>query len=870
MIGQTVGHYKILDRLGAGGMGEVYRARDTRLKRIVALKLLPPRVAGSQERLQRFRREAEAVAALNHPNIVMIHSVEEVDGLHFITMELIEGKPLHHVIPRGGLPLRRYFELAVPLVEALAAAHEKGVVHRDLKPDNIMVGDRGVVKVLDFGLAKLVSPELDSTTAEQPTETLTLAGQIYGTVPYMSPEQVRGQEVDHQSDIFSLGIVLHEMATGSRLFRGESSADTVSAILTIEPVAIAEVRTDLPFHLSRIVSHCLVKDRAHRYQSSQDLRDELVELKREVDSGQIRSGRISTGESGRSSGLAARSKRKIVTWGLSLVALTVAVALAWIVSRDRGSADRYGSDMALAVMPLTNLTGDPSQSYVGDGLSAGLINRLSEVGGLSVVGRSETWSLRGKQLSASQIGKELGVDVVVEGGVMMGEGLRADVSLIDARSGRVLRSESFVGDRSRLIEMQAEMARQLIRVLSIPLSSRERRRLAKQPTVSGAAYEFYLQGQEYLEDVDNPDGAEFARDLFREAARVDPEFALAYAGLSDALWRIAQRGQDGTTLERAEKEAMKALELDPELPAAQVALARVYRSTGRYAESIGQLRQILLSHPNPAEAHRQLAYSYEAAGDLDAAEESLRYAIALKSDDWHLWNSLGAFLVKTTDYDAARDAFERAASLAPADMTWPRENLASLSILEGKPETAVALFEAIENPSDDPKLLANIGTAYYFLDRLDESERYYLQALQLRPDSATEHGNLADLYLRQGRPQEAQQLYGEALDLVEKGLDANPRDNELKVDQALYAAKAGQCAKASRLADRLADDVPEIGHYHHSRAVAYALCGEHDATFEALAKSIALGIAPDLIRQEDEFQQFSADPAFLEIVGDGL
>ena len=859
MIGQTVGHYQILERLGAGGMGEVYRAEDTKLKRHVALKVLPPEVAGSQQRLARFRREAEVVASLNHANIVVIHSVEEADGVHFLTMELVKGKPLHRVIPRHGLAVDDYFDVAVPLADALSVAHEQGVVHRDLKPDNVMVSDRGVVKVLDFGLAKAVTPEPSSDTTELATETLTSDGRIQGTVPYMSPEQVRGQEIDHQSDIFSLGVVLHEMATGKRLFRGESSADTVSAILTHEPEAVPDLRPDLPFHLGRIVSRCLAKDRAHRYQSTRDLYEELAGLKREVDSGRIRTGSLSKtrleGE---------ESKKSWLGWVVG-TAVIVAAVIGLLITRPPTG----GSSTAIAVMPFENLTGDPNQGYIGDGLSAGLITQLDEISGLSVVGRSETWSLRNDHHTARQIGKKLGVDLVLEGGLLPGDQLRADVTLTDAKTGRLLWSETFQGSRDEIIEIERRMTNDLTAYLAIPLSRSERRRLARDPTESARAYEFYLQGQQFLEDVDSPRSAGFARDLFRQAIRVDPEFALAHAGLSDALWRGYQLDNDAETLTEAEREAEKALEIDPELPAAQVALARAYRSTGRYAESIGHLRQILAKHPDPAEAYRQLAFSFEAAGDFDSAEENLRFALSLEVDDWHRWNSLGAFHVRRGHYPEARQEFEKAAELAPDDVTWPRENLAALHILEGEFQAAVDLFEQIEGPSDDPKLVANIGIAFFYLDRLDEAEKYFQQAVELRPQSAIEHGNLADLYLRQGREEQARESYRTALRLVEESLKGVPNDYDLMVSRALYAAKVDECEKAVRVADSLQAELPEVGEYHYIRAMAYSLCDQRSGMLEAVGRAVTLGISPELIQEEDEFFAYRSDPDFIEIVGSG-
>jgi serine/threonine-protein kinase len=294
MLGKTLAHYKILEKIGEGGMGEVYLAEDTKLKRQVALKVLPPEMASDEARLERFQREAETVAALDHPNIVTMYSVEEDQGVHFLTMSYIDGKRLDQIVPEGGLSLDRIFEIAVPLADALSAAHEKGITHRDLKPANIMVNEEGRVKVLDFGLAKLHEGSPVAAGEDEPTRALTQEGLVVGTVPYMSPEQVEGKGVDHRTDIFSFGILLYEMATGQRPFGGENSAQVVSSLLRDDPPSVAEVKADLPFHLSRIARHCLEKDPKKRFQSALDLRNELETLKQEVASGQIRPASSST------------------------------------------------------------------------------------------------------------------------------------------------------------------------------------------------------------------------------------------------------------------------------------------------------------------------------------------------------------------------------------------------------------------------------------------------------------------------------------------------------------------------------------------------------------------------------------------------
>jgi serine/threonine-protein kinase len=864
MVGRTLSHYRIVENLGAGGMGEVYLAEDTTLRRQVALKVLPPEMASDAGCLERLRREALAIASLNHPNIVTIHAIEETEGLLFIVMEWIEGRTLTDLIRTKGMRLREFFDLAIPLADALSTAHEHGVIHRDLKPGNIMVTNQGVAKILDFGLAKLHPAAETPIDTQLATEPLTAEGKILGTAPYMSPEQIQGKTVDERSDIFSLGIILYEMATGRRPFAGRTSAELVSSILRDQPSAVDELKGELPHHLGRIIRHCLEKQAERRLQSAKDLRNELEDLRQELESGQIEAG-------GLSSKAVSPSKaiwRRPWAWAAALTLVVLGLVLVFVL-RGRGSSVTGYEE--IAVLPFANLTGDPSQDYVGEGLGAGLITQLSEVAGLSIVGRSETWSYRGKGLSARQLGKRLGVEAVLEGGLQPGEkGLRADVNLTDVRTGRILWSQSFVGERQRLFAFQKTIASGVTRFLSIPLSVRERRRMARNPTESGRAYDYYLQGQQFLEAVDKPRNADFARDLFRQAIRIDPQFALARVGLSEALWKIHRRDKDSAALAEAEREAETASTLDPELPAAQVALARVYRDTGRYAESIAELRRILANHPNPDRAQGELAFSYEEAGDLSAAEECLRSAIALRDDYWHHWNSLGAFLVKLTRYPEARSAFQRAAELAPEGTTWPLRNLASVRMLEGDFEGAIEAFEQFGEEPDTAKLAGNIGTAYFFTHRLEEAERYYELAVRLDPRDPLKHGNLADLYLRQGRQDDARAEYRSALRLVEEALLDNPKSNSLRVRQALYSAKAGECQAASRLAAELQAELPQTGEFAHYRALVHAVCGQRIAALEALRVAIELGFSTELIREEDEFADLHKDPEFLDLVGTEL
>jgi TolB-like protein/tetratricopeptide (TPR) repeat protein len=872
MIGQVLGHFRLLERLGEGGMGVVYLAEDTKLRRKVALKLLPPEVAGDQGRLERFRREAEALAALQHPNIVTVYSIEESDSGPFLTMELVEGKSLKEVIPQGGLDVDSFFDLAAPLADALSAAHDRGVVHRDLKPSNIMVTDHGVVKILDFGLAKLRrdEPDLETEVTELDTATLTRDGQVVGTLPYMSPEQVEGHAVDQRTDIFSLGVVFYQMATGSRPFHGDSAASLLSSILRDTPASVTEVKTDYPNHLGRIIRHCLEKDPSRRFQSARDVDNELEALRAEVvqESGELRA-RSTTWTTGK--------KKK--TWvGLaSLVAVVAALGLISVVQ----CPGAIGPE-AVAVLSFVNLTGDPAKDTVCAGIGAGLTQKLSEVHGLILIGRSEVSSLEGHNLSATQLARELGVGMLVEGDVQQADGiLNVNVSLNDTRKGIVLWSRRFEQAADNLFEMQQRIAEELATAIALPLSAKERRRIAKHPTSSFKAYDYYIKGQALLEDASDPLNLDIAARLYRQAIQIDPEFALAHAGLSDALWWIHYRDVDPEALAEAEDEAERAAEIDPELPAAHMALARVYRSRGRYKKSIAGIRGVLSKHPRPDDAQRELAFSYEQVGDLVEAESWYRAATLLGEDKWFNWNSLGAFLVRAGQYEEASEVFETARSLAPLGVITPHENLAALAILQGDFEGAIAAYDLIPRPILDADMASNIGTAYYFSsrpDKLENAEEYYRLAVGLNPMRAEVHGNLADLLLRIGQREEALEHYREALAIVEQQLSKGSEQavtafvegRPLLILRATYAAKAEECETAVPLAFELRRKIPETAGDLHDLALAFALCGELEGALEALGKAIELGFAAELIVLEDEFESLRGLPEFAELVGEGI
>ncbi len=864
MIGRKLLHYEILRKLGEGGMGEVWLARDSKLDREVAIKLLPPEMVSNSERLERFQREARAVASLNHPNIVTIHSVEEADGVPFFAMEFVSGGTLSSLIPAGGLPPAFFLNLAIPIVDAVSAAHERGVTHRDLKPGNIMVDDRGRLKVLDFGLAKLQSgaSAKEHSDSHLDTEFLTGEGKVLGTTPYMSPEQLTGREVDQRSDIFSLGTIFYTMVTGKHPFLADSSAEVISSILSHHPPAVSEVKGDLPTPLGSLIRRCLEKDPDRRYQTTHELLDDLEALREAVGRGDAQVGPVT--EKIR---VAPRAPRLSFRLGIAAVAVAALTTVAFLMRHT--STPSLPELSTLAVLPFANLTGEAELDHLAEGTSAGLISRMREVEGLKVVGRSEAWSA--PDTSPAALRDALGVGALVDGEILkQGSSFRHTVNLTDAGTGFVLWSHTYSIPGYDAYHLQQEIARDLAVFLSIELTAEDRRRLAGDTTGAHLAFDYYVKGQRFLDEVDDPRGPDAAADNFRQALRIDRDFALARVGLSEALWQIYLRDLDRGALIEAEEQALTARDLDPEMAAAHVALARIYRTTGRHDEAIEEIEGALADHPRPDEAYRELGRSYKRVGDLEEAERALRTATSLRPDDWTNWNALGNFLAQSGSYDESREAFEQAAELAPPDVSMPREKLATYSLQTGDFDTAIDIYESFPMPIRNPRFAANLGTAYYFSDRPEKwakVEEHYLAAVRLNPRDAMYQANLGDLYQRLGRGDEAQGRYLKACRLLEERVADDPNDPQLLSELADYSAKANDCEQALNLAKRLETLLPETGPAAHQMAYIYALCGDDDAAILALARAVKLGEPAEIIRQEDEFANLRGRPDFIALVG---
>jgi len=671
--GHRLGPYEILAPIGAGGMGEVYRARDTRLGREVAVKVLPPHLAANPGALARFEREARAVAALSHPNILAIHDFGSDQGVSYAVTELLEGETLRDRLERSPLGWRRAAEMAVALAEGLAAAHAKQITHRDLKPANIFLTSDGRVKILDFGLARSdPAPGDQDATAGPETE----PGTILGTVGYMSPEQVRGSPADPRSDIFSFGCVLYEMVTGQQAFARPTGPETMAAILNEDPPPAAGSGKEIPAELERIVTHCLEKNPPQRFQSARDLAFALQALRAPAAAPSARPA-------------APRWSRRAV-WAAA--AVVVLAALAAFLYLRGGSGKQIQS---LAVLPFANAGADPNTEYLSEGITESLINSLSQLPNLAVRSRSMVQRYKGKDADARAAGRELGVDAVLSGRLTQrDQALAISIEVVDAATGNHLWGEQYNRTLAGLLAVQEEITRDITDKLRLRLTGQQKKSPAKRSTDNAEAYQLYLKGR-YHWNKRSADGLRTAIDYFQQAIGKDPGYALAHAGLADCYTMLGNYFilSPNETYPKARAAATRALEIDEQLAQAHTSLAGVkvwYEWDWNGADR--EFRRAVELNPQDATAHQWYSYYYLAMGKGEQALRQYRKALELDPLSLPVTTFYGQMLIFNRQYDQATEHLRKALEMDPGfgPAHWI---LGQAHVNQGRYQEAIAEFE---------------------------------------------------------------------------------------------------------------------------------------------------------------------------------
>ncbi|MHC4670517.1 MAG: protein kinase domain-containing protein [Planctomycetota bacterium] len=813
--GRILLHYRLLEQIGAGGMALVWRALDTKLDREVALKVLPESFARDRDRLERFAREAKLLASLHHPGIVTIHAVEEAEGLHFLTMELVEGRPLSKVIPADGLPLPEFFALSIPLVNAVAAAHARRITHRDLKPDNVMIGVDGLPKVLDFGLAKL-REDVVATGAGTPLPkaSLTQEGQILGTVAYMSPEQAEGRLVDARSDVFSLGILLYQMATGRHPFHGDSLVAILSSIVKEAAPPVTELNRSLPHHLGRIIAHCLEKEPERRFQTALDVRNELEQLSKEVEAAASPTPppRPSARRRGRCLGAAAAAGLVLAVGGYLLLR-----------PGARASAQRQ----MIAVLPFENL-GPPEDAHFAAGITDEITSRLATVSGLGVISRNSALRYADASKTTRQIGEELGVDYVLGGTVRWPRGTGAGRVRITQRLIRVaddthVWSETYDRTLDDIFEVQSDIARQVVALLGVRLRRRERDELEAKPTSNLEAYEAYVRGLEHTTNGVFP----LAARMFERAVELDPDFVLAWAKLVRIYAFSHFNSLESEPTEDWRGKAKQALDRAQALAAGQPAVRLAqgyyhYYVQRDYELALETFEAVAEALPNDTGVLEAMAYIHRRHGRLKKSVAELEYAG--KATNLLAWKG---------DTKGARATLERAPEPARLYREWIKVEWFEREFAQALARLAAAPRESAMDQLVVPVLT---GLTHLYLD----------QPAQARRALESAASGLAAAVERQ--PEDA--LLRVLLGLTHAGLG--------RKEDALHAGKAAvRLAAADRVLEPLAQGF---------LAWIYATVGEKEAALDLLERLLATAylesLTASLLRLDPAWDPLRDHPRF--------
>jgi serine/threonine protein kinase/tetratricopeptide (TPR) repeat protein len=859
-IGQDFRNYRVLSIIGHGGMGIVFRAHDNRLQRDVAIKILNPGALGDEAARKYFQSEALALAQLNHNNIASVYDFDSFGGNDFIVMELVEGTSLSTRISERALPENETLAIATQVASGLEEAHEHNIVHRDLKPGNIVMNRKGVVKILDFGLAKKwrVGAQ-DSTISAGSVE-------VAGTFPYMAPEQLKGKSVDPRSDLWSAGVVLYEMATGRLPFAGENLAQLVTAILHEKPIAVRELNPEISSGLESLIGRMLDKDMSRRFQSATELRLALEQLR---DKGTFAPSDHLHANSETLVLPVARTKKlsRRALFTLLLFGLLVAIAGTFTAVRRISPKVTLPAKKLVAVLPFKTIGDDVEMNAFGEGLTETLSSKLgqfTEKHALQVIPTQELRST--SSITTEKARSNFGVNLVIEGSLQKaGSTVRVNCQLVDAATKQIIHSDTITASLGDSFALEDNVVNGVLNLLAIDLDPQERQALQKYGTDHSDAYDYYLRARGYMQDYHKPENISSALASYKRAIELDPNYALAYAGIGEAYWRDYKQNHDKKSVDAAMTACQQSVALAEQSSQGHFCLGRAFDLLGKPEKAIEQFELAVVLDPNSDEAYRGLAEAYTSAGKPQNAEATYKRAISMRPQYWAGYSWLGSFYFRQARYQDAESMFRKVLELSP-DNYRAYSNLGAIHVTVGRKEEAISeLQQSIAiRPSADG--YTNLGAAYFNLRRFSEAARTYEDGLKLDSGNFTLWTNLGDArYWTPELRAKAPEAYRKAIELAQKRLEVNPNHSSTLGLVATCKAMLGDDAGATAAIKRALAVSPNDADLLYQAALVHNHFGRTDSTLAFLGKAIALGYPATQVISAPDFDKLRNDSRFMAL-----
>lgn len=855
LIGKLIGRFLIQQRLADGGMGEVYRAEDTRLKRSVAIKRIAPHLSQDQHFRDRFLKEAERASKFIDPHVVAIYDCFAEQGELFLVMEFVEGEDLRERF-HSPVQLPEFLSIARQCLEGLKAAHAHGILHCDIKPENIMVGKDGQVKILDFGLAKHL-PSATGRGATKDWHSLQMAA-LSGTPGYVAPEILREKMPDQRADLFSLGVVFYECLAGQHPFSGSTVIGASARTLTDEPRNLRQITRDVPRQVEEIIFRMLEKDPNQRYACAADV---LVDLNRV----RTTSGPLPVFDRLQD----ALVGRQNMILGAALLVLMLGIAIyAGVRVWEARPTIGFAHDRHLAILPFTSAGDDKNLQAFSIGLTETLnakLSQLSERYPIQVVPSEE---VRAQSVTNSdQAGQKLGATIVLAGSTQQaGTVVRVNYSLINTHDHTEIHADSITADAADPFAVEDRVVDSVLNALNLELASADRSNLAHRDTRDAAAYNLYLRGIGYLQDNQKPENIDNAINLFKKALDNDSKYDLAYAGLGVSYWNEFLLTHDSEWLSKATEACQKAVALGPMQPKGYVCLGMIHNQLGKYEQAVGEFRHALDLDPINHEAYRGLGSAYDKQGKVSEADETLKRAISLQPRSWEGYARLGRFYASHGRNDEAIKMYEQAANISP-DNFQSYYNLGGIYLLSGRYADAIPVLVRSVALRPTAGAFSNLGTAYFYEHKFAEAARSYRQAAQLDDQQFIVLGNLAEAtYWSPGQRSQAKEIYLKAITMAQQQLVINPHNAVTTSSLGMYYAMIEDQKQGTEYTRRALADAPNNLEVLEYAAVAFAQMNEKENLLDVLQKALQAGMDVELVKRNPVFDRFASDPDVRKVI----